>query len=102
MDITIYGASDDLLEIEGDIRDELDVRMSTWYHLFFNDGTVAKIAYTDDGVWRIELDEEGSLLDRFTHTPNQGSDSKNYTDRLRLEFVEPVKFSVTQILRTFG
>lgn len=56
--LIIYGASDDLIEVEGIIRDELGapydkpgivtvkVDDAVW--------TQFRIEYTDDGIWRIE------------------------------------------------
>ena len=53
--ITITGASDDLIEIGGDLVEEFN-----WYHndsderryLAFSDGTVLSVAYDQDGIWR--------------------------------------------------
>ena len=55
--VTITGTSDDLIEIDGDIREEFN-------HIAFNgddkgkllacgDGTVLRIQYDNDGIWRI-------------------------------------------------
>jgi hypothetical protein len=63
MSVTIYGASDDLIEIEGDIREEFnhysneddDARM-----LGFSDGTLLRIVYDRDGIWRITKVVSGS------------------------------------------
>lgn len=54
--ITITGASDDLIEIDGDIcqefnhypDDENDAVI-----LGFSDGTLLKMSYDKDGIWRI-------------------------------------------------
>lgn len=55
MYITIYGASDDLIEIEGDIQEELiffpdgdESRL-----LAFSDGTLLRVMYDKDGIWRL-------------------------------------------------
>lgn len=56
--IRIYGASDDLIEIEGDISEEFSYAD---YHdndqgdlLGFSDGTILRITYDNDGIWRIQ------------------------------------------------
>lgn len=52
--IIISGASDDLIEIEGDIREEFNCY--DWEHpqyLAFSDGTVLSIFYSDKGLWEI-------------------------------------------------
>jgi hypothetical protein len=55
MSVTVYGASDDLIEIEGDIREEFN-----WIPedgetrvLAFSDGTLLWVLYDADGIWRI-------------------------------------------------
>lgn len=56
MAIKIYGASDDLIEIEGDIQEEFN-----WFPkdenekrlLAVSDGTLLRIWYDEDGIWRI-------------------------------------------------
>ncbi len=60
MSVTVYGASDDLVEVEGDIREEFNALGNLDQeddggggYLAFDDGNVLKIVYTADGVWRI-------------------------------------------------
>jgi len=55
MSITIYGASDDLIEIEGDIREEFNFYPDAGEsrYLAISDGTVLRVEYDDDGIWRI-------------------------------------------------
>lgn len=50
--LRVYGASDDLVEIEGSIRAEFDYTGDNGL-LAFSDGTVLRIQYTNPGVWRI-------------------------------------------------
>ena len=50
---TIYGASDDLIELEGAIRDEFNAYDET-SQLAFDNGAILAIRYDDDGIWRIE------------------------------------------------
>jgi hypothetical protein len=58
MKITITGASDDLIEIDGDFREEFSVNMETAERkggllLAVSDGTLLRVRYNDDGIWRI-------------------------------------------------
>ena len=55
MSITVYGASDDLIEIDGDIREEFNHLGTEPALLAFSDGTVLSIAFDPDGSgnWRI-------------------------------------------------
>ena len=52
--ITIYGASDDLIEIEGDLREEFTFQNEDDGDVVtFGDGTALRVTYTADGFWRI-------------------------------------------------
>lgn len=58
--VSVRGASDDLIEVEGDLREEFNFysseeKYSGW--LAFSDGTLASIAY--DGFWRMHVFFEG-------------------------------------------
>jgi len=63
MSVKITGASDDLIEIEGDISEEWnfypdnagDSRL-----LAFSDGTLLRVNYDDDGIWRFQKVAGGS------------------------------------------
>jgi hypothetical protein len=52
--VTVYGYSDDLIEVEGSLSEEFNPDsddQDTW--LIFGDGTVLAIRYDEFGVWRI-------------------------------------------------
>lgn len=81
MSVTVYGASDDLIEIEGDIRDEFTARDGINY-LAFSNGTVLSIEYDRDGMWRIRplLGTGGTVRLVIADDPEG-----NYTDRATIE-----------------
>lgn len=61
--IMITGASDDLIEIEGEIVEEFncfDCRRGT---LACSDGTLLTVDYDKDGLWRFEIRFKGSLFE---------------------------------------
>jgi hypothetical protein len=80
--LTIYGASDDLIEVEGAFNDEFPYRDDEGNLLAFNDGTVLRIHYTNAGVWRISTIVTGSAVLRLDQAPEDDDD--NYSDRLTL------------------
>ena len=52
MKVTIYGASDDLVEVEGDLAEEFSCNDGGF--LSFSDGTILFIEYrSDSGEWKI-------------------------------------------------
>lgn len=70
MKTKIYGASDDLIEIEGAINDELGCYYKKRTHITCSDGTQAVISY--DGNWNIKVKETGILFDKIiTSNPNE-------------------------------
>lgn len=79
--ITIYGTSDDLIEIEGAIREEFSALDAENAKLAFGDGTVLSVKYDDDGCWRINRIIEGTAkYEKMEATDPDG----DYTDRVTL------------------
>lgn len=81
--IEIYGASDDLIELDGDISEEFNPPYDedAGSLLAFSDGTVLKIVYGDEGIWRISPIHTGTAAYELT----QGTDmDEDYTDRATL------------------
>jgi len=81
MSAAVYGASDDLIEVEGQIDEEFNPAADEDGFLAFSDGTLLSIAYTDAGFWRIHVLKGGA-----SHaTKVEGDDEDtNYSDRLTL------------------
>lgn len=81
MKVTIYGCSDDLVEVEGDLAEEFNGDDVT---LVFGDGTHIHAQYQRDGCWRIDRIKEGTA--RYAKTfVAVDSDSDDYSDRVELE-----------------
>ncbi len=76
--VYIYGASDDLVELEGDVSEELSPNYEKPLYLLFSTGTQVKIEYADDGVWRTEVVDEGGA--NCTVKPGQSDDSEEEMD----------------------
>lgn len=83
--VTVYGASDDLIELEGDIRDEISPNNNEEDNptkLAFSDGTVLSVVYDKDGCWRVNRVAEGTA--KMKKVEAEGPDTDNYTDRVTL------------------
>lgn len=88
----IYGASDDLIEIDGQISDEVDAYSSSDEPIKFktSEGTKGTIQY--NGEWKITIKEQGpdfvrvveSVGDDNTHTEENTNDVPSYSDVLIL------------------
>ncbi len=80
--LKIYGRSDDLIEIEGDIYDEIGWHPDEKCYITISDGTVISIEYADEGIWRIVMLCEGSGDPEIIYAPPDDDD--NYSDALIL------------------
>ena len=93
----LYGGSDDLIEIDGAINDEIGCYAVAEKGIKFSasDGTTGLIKY--DGEWRIEIYDPGTLIlnhyksvgDEMSH-PGELSKFTSYSDIL--EFDEGVEW----------
>ncbi|WP_326564540.1 hypothetical protein [Micromonospora peucetia] len=83
--ITIYGASDDLIEIDGDISEEFTLHNDApevGDLLAISDGTILRIAFTPHGIWRIMPLVRGPGL--LTIEQAAEGEESNYSDRATL------------------
>lgn len=86
MSITIYGASDDLIEIEGDIEEEFNWIADDGESrlLAFSDGTLLRVLYDRDGIWRLNKVASGTA--QFEKV--EGDVEKDTPDKVTLSGVE--------------
>lgn len=91
--LTIYGASDDLIEIDGYIREEFPAAYEETEYLAFSDGTLLVINYNNDGFWIIKAMHRGPCflkIDSCDVGPMENDDS--YSDIAY--FTEGIKWIV--------
>lgn len=83
--ITVYGASDDLIELDGAISEEFPFldRDDRGDLVAFSDGTILRVAFSASGVWRITPVVEGVGTLTIVQAPEEDDD--NYSDRATLE-----------------
>lgn len=68
----IYGGSDDLIEIEGEINDEIGFYdHKRPIKIECSDGTIATIFYNEDGNWNIDVKNEGHLIQALHKTSGE-------------------------------
>jgi hypothetical protein len=84
--VRVYGASDDLIEVDGDIREEFGAYGTDDdgpLYLAFSDGTLATIRYGADekGYWRIFIHREGAAKSSLRQATDEDTD---YSDILTL------------------
>lgn len=60
----ITGASDDLIEIEGEIREEFSAWECKNGVIACSDGTLLRVSYDENGIWRFRVDFKGCLFER--------------------------------------
>lgn len=98
MAITVYGASDDIIVVGGDIREEFPWQKPGYGQpsgdiLAFSDGTVLRVAFDPDGSgnWRITPLAQGSAKLTIAHTAGEGD-----TDRADLD--PPIGVTITWVV----
>lgn len=93
MTTEVYGASDDLIEIDGDLSAEI----SAWgtdekdhgVLIICSDGTLLDVKYgkNEKGIWGVKLVKRGSLFDRIDQCTdedaNRYSDTAHFRDGLK-------------------
>lgn len=84
----VYGHSDDLIEIDGDITGEFGCYGSGSANepngaVVFDDGTVTEWTYDGDGVWRCKVLAKGRAFGRVDVCDGSDTD-KDYSDILYL------------------
>jgi hypothetical protein len=77
----MFGYSDDNVELEGDISDELGA-YDVVSNFVLSDGTRGTIEYTKEGVWRINILEQGNVKVNIIHPTQEEIDNDtNYSDQ---------------------
>jgi hypothetical protein len=87
--LVIYGSSDDLVEVEGDIIEEFSHYSEEPAYLGVSDGTMLQVTYGQDGTWTIKPYATGEGTTVEIQTAN-GED--NYSDRVTLKSERPFEF----------
>lgn len=90
MKTKIYGASDDLIEIEGAIEDEVNHMSDKAISFAASDGTTGSIKYGDGGNWEITVKSKGgkylqhvkAVGDDLKHTEPDAINCTSYSDVL--------------------
>jgi hypothetical protein len=86
-EVTIYGGSDDLIEIDGDLREEFTAyNEDEGVYVAFSDGTVLKVRYDEEGCWRITPTAKGRAS--YIKIEAMGADTPNYSDKVWLTLPE--------------
>ena len=88
--ITVYGASDDLIEVNGAISEEFNpAHDDEPSYLGFSNGVVLKVTYDDEGLWRIQPRANAHLVTiDFAigeDAPRREDGSSGYSDRATIE-----------------
>ena len=99
--IRVYGASDDLIEVEGYLSEEFPCPQDDDGRdralLAFSTGVVLEVEYGSEGIWRIR--QVGGSSDQVKIDLNPPEDDDRYSDVA--ELLEPAEWVVlgTQIVK---
>lgn len=84
--IRIYGASDDLVEIEGSKYQEDEIGCyNSRVRIWFEDGTVILVGYPKPelGVWWIAIEQAGTAIFNIVHCNDE--DAEIYSDIFEID-----------------
>lgn len=100
MSQTIYGGSDDLIELVGDIVEEFAAPYGRPFYLALSTGDLLHAEYSHDGVWTFRMAGGLATPDHITIHPARGEDEGNddvgcpgYSQKVVIEpAVDPVRW----------
>lgn len=108
MTLKVYGSSDDLIEIEGDITEEFNIYFSDEYNtddenssvlLALSNGLVLNIEYNNIGLWKISQVWGDSSKTKYVFVATDPN-SNNYSDVvLIVDSIEWVTLAKTDVFR---
>jgi acyl-CoA-binding protein len=75
--LKIYGASDDLMEFEGDFGDEGNPPYDKPGFIHLSDGSVVRCEYDENGIWRLEVLKVGEGTVVHSHTKGDVDEDTN-------------------------
>ena len=90
---TVYGCSDDLIELDGTIYEEFNF-YDVPVLLMLNNGVRLWVEYTKEGIWRIESLNDSPLVvitKAEDHPAWTGPDGELYSDRAEVTGATTVK-----------
>lgn len=79
--IKIYGSSDDLIEVEGNVNEEFGHYSDEPAMLGCSDGTLIRVRHDEEGIWRLTIIRSGKDT---TYDLRLGQDDRQHTDVLTL------------------
>lgn len=74
----VTGASDDLIEIDGELTEEFNAYDCSEGTMAFSDGTLLEVEYDNNGIWRFRVIYKGSLYSKKV----EGSVSNDTNDEI--------------------
>ena len=90
MSVKIYGASDDLIEMDGSLQGEWGVNCDTVNHVALSDGSMLKITYDSEGIWRIDCCKCGDAFGEIRvcePADDEYSDVASFSDEIEWAIV---------------
>ena len=77
MSTLVYGASDDLIELEGDLSEEFSAYDFNG-HLALSNGVLLSVRYSDGGYWRIAVVRGHEWVTIIPASAQDGRDEEGY------------------------
>lgn len=85
--IGVYGHSDDLIEITGDVREEFYADFGEPTHVMVGNTEIVA-EYTNEGVWKVSVVDEGAGDETYHHSIGSetlAEETNDYTEAVMVE-----------------
>ncbi|MCE5221297.1 MAG: hypothetical protein LLF98_08540 [Clostridium sp.] len=81
----VTGASDDLIEISGELEKEFNAYDCSDETIAFSDGTLLRVDYDKNGIWRFKPIYKGNLFEKIVDSsvPDDTNDEVYFKDGLK-------------------
>ena len=87
--VRVFGYSDDLVDIEGSSYSEYEIDcFDRDVRLWFDDGTVILVSYSNDGIWKIKVENRGDAPQKLTVCEDEDADLYSDVFEINAEVVK--------------
>ena len=87
--VRVFGYSDDLVDIEGSSYSEYEIDcFDRDVRLWFDDGTVILVSYSNDGIWKIKVENWGDAPQKLSICEDEDADLYSDVFEINAEVVK--------------
>lgn len=97
--LILYGASDDLIELDGDLSEEFNPDAGNETYIGFSDGSLVAARYDAKGNWRFTIVEESSGTSITVHPigtvkERRGVEIPDYSEMVNIDAMDTITWAL--------